>query len=62
MNWTVLGAIIATFSILLVFKEHSKRLAVDHALKEDKKEIMSLDNPAYMPKSNNSNSKNESDI
>ncbi|XP_072021194.1 solute carrier family 49 member 4-like [Amphiura filiformis] len=29
MNWTVLGSVIATFLILLVFKEHSKRLQLD---------------------------------
>ena len=29
MNWTVLGSVIATFLILLVFREHSKRLELD---------------------------------
>ncbi|XP_072020387.1 solute carrier family 49 member 4-like [Amphiura filiformis] len=32
MNWTVLGSIIATFLILLVFKEHNKRLTLDKGL------------------------------
>ena len=49
MNWAVLGSIITTFLILTVFKEHSKRLALDRAatIKDIQNLNMSFENPGY---------------
>ena len=40
MNWAVLCSIIVTFLILLLFKEHSKRLTLDGTIKEDTYELL----------------------